>query len=167
MVDDKGLPDLLIYLGTLEKLSDEWKEITFTTFDLNLFMKIFKQKDKEGVEGEGEADGLLTHDKLVSLIHDNLILEPKFVENIMNEFKDADSINALMFLATILKHKPEGKGLDIIQLRKCSALYKSFSVHLSTDSLVDLFLSLQIVSEDYVGLLYEIEHVRKFTFILL
>ncbi|XP_050427580.1 uncharacterized protein LOC126837670 [Adelges cooleyi] len=244
MIDDKSLPDLLIYLSTLEKIIYQWKGKTFTTFEVNLFINIFKKKDEKGVEGVegkgevegkgksegggegqdkgvdyGEPDGLLTHAELVSLIDDDSFLEPKHEEETKNEFndgdsinalffldegkregkaesegrgkgegegegegegngqgegqaesqgkvqdkgvdKDGDSINALMFLATILKHKPNGKGLDMVQLRKCSDLYTSFYVNLPTDSVVDLFLSLQIVSNDYVGLLYEIEHVQ-------
>ncbi|XP_050426465.1 uncharacterized protein LOC126836851 [Adelges cooleyi] len=65
-----------------------------------------------------------------------------------------------MFLVTILKHKPNGKGLDIAQLRKCSALYTSFYVNLPTEGLIDLFLTLKIVSDGYVGLLFEFDHAQ-------
>ncbi|XP_050426650.1 uncharacterized protein LOC126836973 [Adelges cooleyi] len=154
MIDDKSLPDLLIYLSNLEKLSDDWKGRTLTTYEVEIFLKIFQKKEQEGVK-----DGLITHAELVSLIDDDLILDPEFEENIKKEFNDGDSVNALMFLATILKHKPNGKGLDIIQLRKCSALYKSFYVNFPIESRIDLFLALQIISDNYVGLLFELNHV--------
>ncbi|XP_050425996.1 uncharacterized protein LOC126836538 isoform X2 [Adelges cooleyi] len=147
---DLGYKMLINFFPSIEKKEDwiDWEEQNLTTHEVRIFMGMFTIQDKKGVH-----DGLLTYAELVSLINNDLTLKPDVKGNIKNEFNNGDLINAQKFLAAILKHKPEGKGLDKKQIQICSSLYKFDYDHLPAASLKDLLLKLQIVSNEYDSLL--------------
>ncbi|XP_050426664.1 uncharacterized protein LOC126836982 [Adelges cooleyi] len=148
------MPEFLIALGNLDKDTDDLRDSSFTTYEVRLFMRMFNIKDQKGVH-----DGFLTYAELVNLFDVDLYLEPDVKKNIKNELNSGDSINALKFLTTILKHKSKGNGLDKTQIMKVIRLYKPISGYFDDSYQQEFYNKLNIVSKDYKKLL-EFEHVQ-------
>ncbi|XP_050426331.1 uncharacterized protein LOC126836750 [Adelges cooleyi] len=155
VLNDRTVSEFLVFLADQDKTSDHWEEKGLTTYEVKLFVRMFDAHDKKSVH-----DGLLTNDELVNLFDKDLNLDRDAKEQIKNEFINDDSINVPKFLAAIVKHKPEGRGLDKTQIEKCFALYRSHLSHLITRAQNELLQTLHIVSDEYKNLL-EFEHVRS------
>ncbi|XP_050426493.1 uncharacterized protein LOC126836869 [Adelges cooleyi] len=156
VIDDKTAADFLILLGGIEKKTDNLLEKSMTTYEVNLFARLFNVQDKKGV-----PDGLLNQAELVNLFDADLNLDPDFEDKIKKELDNNNSINAPTFLAAILKHKPEGNGLDKTQIDNCLPLYlwyRSKQLELSVQQ--ELYKKLNIVSEGHMNLM-EFQHTQS------
>ncbi|XP_050442588.1 uncharacterized protein LOC126846826 [Adelges cooleyi] len=147
--DDITMTEFLILLAYNKKELFTWMEISLSTYEVELFVRMFNAQDTLG-----ESDALLTQDEFNDLIDNGFNLKADVKELIKNEYKGENTIHVLQFLAAMLKYKKMGKGLNNAQLNKCYALYtNSSNGFLDSHKRRKLLETLNIVSDEYVELL--------------
>ncbi|XP_050427420.1 uncharacterized protein LOC126837522 isoform X12 [Adelges cooleyi] len=156
--------DLLVFLASNDKINDNPKLQSLSTYEVKLYLGLLNKYDHSGLLNYNEVKNV------IGALNLEQEVEKKLVEEIDNIFiiliQDSiavsvlhilsETTNAPKFLEVFLKVKPKGKGLNKKRILELINLYKSHKIagdYIDPVEIAKFFKNLSIVKQEHEGLL--------------